>query len=130
MKTTTKILTTVLFSAACFAPAAAISIANGGLDTPEPWGPETAAVAAPEAPVAPQTVVVDEVVIVAEAPRKATKAPRKAVRRCVTRDTEIHAGRVQICDKARTGNGKAGLWAPVPKPRLLASWDVRRPSGI
>lgn len=115
--------------AACFAPALALAASNGGLNGVMPHA-NKAAVAVPEAPVAPSVQTVLEVVVVAKGPRKAVPSPRRAVRTCSDLVTEIYGTAVRVCDVSRTGNGKAGLWVPVAKPTRLAARDLPSPSGL
>jgi hypothetical protein len=131
MTKTTKLLTALVCSVACFAPAVGIGIANGGLDSPEPWTPPEAVAEAPEAPPAePASFAVPEVVVAAKAPPKAKRSPRRAKRSCGDQELEITGGTVAVCDVPRTANAKPGLWAPVAKPTRLASRDVPSPSGL
>jgi hypothetical protein len=130
MMKTIKMLTVLACCAACFAPATAIGIANGGLEEPVAVA-NTGFGQAPEvAPVPIETYTVDEVVVVAESPRKAKKSPPKAKKSCADQQLEITGGFVRVCDVPRTDNDKAGVWEPVEKPTRLASRDVPSPSGL
>lgn len=130
MTKTSKILSALALTAACFAPAIGIGIANGGLESPMPHAAKAGVRAPDVAPVAPSVQTVDEVVVVAQAPRKAVPSPRRAVRSCSDLVTEIYGTAVRVCDVPRAANGKPGLWAPVAKPTRLAARDLPSPSGL
>jgi hypothetical protein len=124
MTKTTKTIGLLAFSAACFAPALGIAWANGSLEEPVAYEalepPARLAEAGPRPEPAPQVLPVTIVTTRAPRPAAATPRPAPAVR-CETRDTELHAGRVRICDVPRT---------PTAKPGRLAPRDLPSPSGL